>query len=222
MACQNRRNGLMKSFVHLILSLQLMLAVPAVAQGTADKFVLAFGDSLTAGYQLKPGEAFPVQLQAELQRRGLAATVHNAGVSGDTTTQGKARLAWVLQSLPRKPDLAILALGGNDMLRGQPPAQARENLDSMLTEFQRRGIPVLLAGMLATPNLGATYAKKFNAIYPYLAKKHQVTLYPFYTQGVTGNPKLLLADGMHPNAEGAKLMARNLAPQVERLLKSSS
>ena len=225
MILQCRRYGLLKPLVYLavvMLALLLLPAGPAGAAAPAGKLVLAYGDSLTAGYQLRPGEGFPAQLQAELRRQGLAAVeVRNAGVSGDTTAQGRARLSWVLQSLPEKPDLVILALGANDMLRGQPPAQAKANLDSMLTELQRRGIAVLLAGMLAAPNFGADYVKEFNAIYPDLAKKHQVPLYPFFTAGVTGNPKLLLADGMHPNAEGAKRMAASLAPLVGRLLRQA-
>ena len=191
------------------------LANPAAAQ---DKLILALGDSLTAGYQLKPAESFPAQLQTALQKEGRKVRVHNAGVSGDTTAQGKARLNWVLASLKQKPDLAIVALGANDMLRGQPPAQARANLDAILTELDKRGIPVVLAGMLAAPNMGPAYAKEFNAIYPTLAKKHGATLYPFYTQGVTANPKLLLADGMHPNAAGVGVMVKNILPTVRKAL----
>jgi acyl-CoA thioesterase-1 len=202
----------------------LLLAAPAVAKeapaAAKEKLILALGDSLTAGYQLKPGEAFPAQLQAALRREGRNVRVHNAGVSGDTTAQGKARLNWVLASLKQKPDLAIVALGANDMLRGQPPAMARANLDAVLTELGRRGIPVLLAGMMAAPNMGADYAKDFNAIYPALAKKHGAILYPFYTQGVTANPELLLADGMHPNPAGVRVMVRNILPTVRKALET--
>ncbi len=176
--------------------------------------MLALGDSLTAGYQLKPGESFPAQLEASLRAQGVAVKVQNAGVSGDTTAQAKAQLPWVLNSLKQKPDLAIVALGANDMLRGQPPAQAKANLDAILTELGKRGIPVILAGMLAAPNLGPAYGKEFNAIYPTLAKKHGATLHPFFTQGVTANPKLLLADGMHPNKQGVALMVKNIRPAV--------
>lgn len=190
----------------------------AQASAAPDRLVLALGDSLTAGYQLKPGESFPARLETALRAQGLAVSVHNAGVSGDTTAQAKARVGWVLNGLKAKPDLAIVALGANDMLRGQSPAEARANLDQILTEFDRRGIPVILAGMLAAPNMGAAYAKDFNALYPALAKKHGATLYPFFTQGVTGNPALLLADGMHPNAEGTRRMAAGMAPVVARAL----
>ncbi len=193
----------------------LLLAAPATAK---DQLVLALGDSLTAGYQLKPNESFPAQLQAALQKEGRKVRVHNAGVSGDTTAQGKARLNWVLASQKQKPDLAIVALGANDMLRGQPPAQARANLDAILTDLGKRGIPVVLAGMMAAPNMGAAYAKEFNAIYPALAKKHGATLYPFFTNGVTANPKLLLADGMHPNPAGVGVMVKNILPTVRKAL----
>lgn len=199
----------------------LPFAAPAAAQAQPQpqpQLIVALGDSLTAGYQLKPGESFPAQLEAALRKQGRAVRVHNAGVSGDTTAQGKARLPWVLSSLKQKPDLVIVALGANDMLRGQPPAQARANLDAILADLDKRGIPVLLAGMLAAPNMGPAYAKDFNAIYPALAKKHGVPLYPFFTQGVTANPKLLLADGMHPNPAGVGLMVKNILPSVTRAL----
>jgi acyl-CoA thioesterase-1 len=188
-------------------------ARPAAAPAK-ERLVLAFGDSLTAGYQLKPGQSFPAQLEAALRKEGRTVRVHNAGVSGDTTAQGKARLPWVLSSLKQKPDLAIVALGANDMLRGQPPAQARANLDAILTELNKRGIPVVLAGMLAAPNMGAAYAREFNAIFPALAKKHGATLYPFFTNGVTAQPKYLLTDGMHPNPAGVGVMVKNILPTV--------
>jgi acyl-CoA thioesterase-1 len=202
---------------HLLLAAFVALlslgATPAAAQGK-DKLILALGDSLTAGYQLKPGESFPAQLETALRKEGRAVRVHNAGVSGDTTAQGKARLPWVLSGLKQKPDLAIVALGANDMLRGQSPAQAKANLDAILTELNKRGIPVVLAGMLAAPNLGAAYAKEFNAIFPALAKKHGAALYPFFTNGVTAQPKFLLADGMHPNPAGVGVMVKNILPTV--------
>lgn len=214
----SRPYGPLFRLFHLLLLIPLLLAAPALAQAKPEKLILALGDSLTAGYQLKPGESFPAQLEAALRAQGVAAKVHNAGVSGDTTAQGKARLPWVLNSLKQKPDLAIVALGANDMLRGQPPAQARANLDAILTELNKRGIPVVLAGMLAAPNMGPAYGKEFNALYPALAKKHGATLYPFFTQGVTANPKLLLADGMHPNKQGVALMVKNIAPTVQKAL----
>jgi acyl-CoA thioesterase-1 len=198
----------------MALALSFCLAAPAAAQ----QLVLALGDSLTAGYQLKPGQGFVPQLEAALRKQGRDVRVHNAGVSGDTTQQGRARLPWVLSGLKQKPDLAIVALGANDMLRGQPPAQAKANLDAILTDLGKRGIPVLLAGMLAAPNLGPAYAKEFNAIFPALAKKHNVPLYPFFTQGVTAQPQLLLADQMHPNPAGVAVMVKNILPSVTRAL----
>lgn len=180
--------------------------------------MLAFGDSLTAGYQLKPGESFPAQLEAALRRDGRQVRVHNAGVSGDTTAQGRARLPWVLNSLKATPDLAIVALGANDMLRGQPVAAAEANLDAILTELRQRNIPVILAGMYAAPNLGPAYGREFNAMFPALARKHGATLYPFFLNGVAAQPRLLLPDGMHPNRQGVAVMVANLLPTVRREL----
>jgi acyl-CoA thioesterase-1 len=188
------------------------------APAAGEKLILAFGDSLTAGYQLKPGQSFPAQLEAALRKEGRAVRVHNAGVSGDTTAQGKARLPWVLSSLRQKPDLAIVALGANDMLRGQSPAQARANLDAILTELGKRGIPVVVAGMLAAPNLGPAYVREYNAIFPALAKKHNAALYPFFTNGVTAQRKYLLADGLHPNPAGVGVMVKGILPTVRTRL----
>lgn len=197
----------------------LLLATPAMA---SERLVLAFGDSLTAGYQLKPGEGFAPQLEKALRAEGVAAKVHNAGVSGDTTAAGRARLQWVLKSLGRAPDVAIVALGANDMLRGQPVPQARANLDVILGELRRQGVTVVLAGMLAAPNMGSDYAREYNAMFPALAKKHGAILYPFFTEGVTANPKLLLADGMHPNPAGTREMARRILPSVEKALAAAA
>ena len=180
--------------------------------------MLAFGDSLTAGYQLKPGQGFAPQLEAALRKRGYAVTVRNAGISGDTTAQGRARLGWVLNSLKARPDLVILELGANDMLRGQDPATDRANLDAMLTELGKRRIPVLLAGMRASPNLGAAYTKAFDPIYAELAKKHGVPLYPFFMNGVAATPRLQLSDGMHPNAAGVAVIVKGILPLVETAL----
>ena len=145
-------------------------------------------------------------------------TVHNAGVSGDTTAQGRARLNWVLAGLKAKPDLAILELGANDMLRGQPPGVARANLDAMLGEFGKRGIPVVLAGMRASPNLGRGYAREFDAIYPALAKAHGTALYPFFMAGVLGGHGLQLGDGLHPTKAGVAVIVRGILPTVTRAL----
>lgn len=225
---ESRSYGAPGAIFHLFAALATLAALifgapvaaqaPAKAPAQREKLILAFGDSLTAGYQLKPGESFPAQLEAALRKEGRAVRVHNAGVSGDTTAQGKARLPWVLSSLKAKPDLAIVALGANDMLRGAPPATARANLDAILTELNKRGIPVIVAGMLAAPNLGPAYAKDYNAIFPALAKKHNATLYPFFTNGVTAQPKYLLADGMHPNPAGVGVMVKGILPTVKAQL----
>ncbi len=219
---RSRSYGLPRRLFHLLFLVPLVWALPATAQPRAaaapEMLVLALGDSLTAGYQLRANESFPAQLEAALRREGRAVRVHNAGVSGDTTAQGRARLNWVLRSLPRNPDVAIVALGANDMLRGQPPAQAAANLDAILTELRRRNVRVVLAGMLAAPNLGPAYAREFNGMYPTLAARHGATLMPFFLDGVAAQRPLLLADGMHPNARGVGVMVNNSLPFVRREL----
>lgn len=184
-----------------------------------ERLIVAFGDSLSAGYGLKAQEAFPAQLEAALRKKGHQVRVHNAGVSGDTTSAGKGRMGWVLAGLKAKPDLVILELGANDMLRGQKPALARANLDAMLADLKRRKIPVLLAGMKASYNLDKAYRAEFDAIYPALAKKHGVRLYPFFMEGVAANRALLLPDQMHPNAKGVAVIVRNILPAVEATLR---
>jgi acyl-CoA thioesterase-1 len=140
--------------------------------------------------------------------------VHNAGVSGDTSTARRARLNWVLTSLKAKPDLVILELGANDMLRALPPAQAKANLDAMLAELKRRKVPVLFAGMRASLNNDKTYRTQFDCMYPALAKKHGVRFYPFFMDGVTGNRTLLLKDQLHPTAAGVAIIVRRIQPMV--------
>ena len=213
------RYGMGRRLCHLLAGVALMAsgAAPVATRSAttaAPRLVLAFGDSLTAGYQLPPGDGFAPQLQAALRARGIAATVHNAGVSGDTTAQGRARLNWVLTGLKATPDLAIVELGANDMLRGAPVAATKANLDAVLTELGRRHIPVLLAGMMASPNLGRGYASEFNAVFPALAKTHGVPLYPFFMAGVVGGRGLQLADGLHPTKAGVAVIVRGIAPQV--------
>ncbi len=200
----------------IIQALLLIFASPAHA---AEKLVLAFGDSLTAGYGLAPSESFPAQLQAALRAGGIAARVHNAGVSGDTSAAGKGRLGWVLASLKVKPDLVILELGANDMLRGLKPDQTRANLDAILADLKRRNIRVLIAGMRASPNMGKAYQAQFDPIYPALAKKYGASFYPFFMNGVTGNRALLIADQMHPNAKGVGVVVRGVYRQVALALR---
>jgi acyl-CoA thioesterase I len=193
-----------------------------VEQKQYDRLVVAFGDSLYAGYQLAPGEGLVPQLEAALQKEGINARVHNAGVSGDTTAAGKQRLLFLLTNLERKPDLFVLGLGGNDMLRGIKPAETEANLRAMLDELKKRKIAVVLTGMVATPSLGADYAKEFNPIYARLAKEYGAQLMPFLLDGVAGNAELQLGDHIHPNSKGVAKMVEGLAPLVESKLKTAN
>lgn len=176
--------------------------------------ILAFGDSLFAGYGLKEGESYPAMLEAALRARGVNAKIANAGVSGDTTAAGLQRLAFVLDAQDANPELALLELGGNDLLRGLPPEQTRENLDAMLAEFGKRNIPVLLMGMRAPPNAGPEFQAKFDAIYPELAKKHGARLVPFFLQSVYDKPALMQGDHVHPTALGVETIVGATADQV--------
>lgn len=200
------------------LALAIMLLMLPFAAHAIPRTVVAYGDSLSAGYQLRPGEGFAPQLELALKARGHDVKVVMAAVSGDTTAQGRARIAWTLAGAKAKPDLVILELGANDMLRGQPPATAKANLDAMIVDFQKRGSRVLLAGMLAQPNLGAKYVREFNAIYPGLAKTRGVEFYPFFMDGVAGVKGMQLADGLHPTAQGVKVIVKRILPSVEREL----
>ncbi len=205
--------------MRFLLALLALITVSAPAYA-ADKLVLAFGDSLIAGYRLPPGQGFSPQLEAALRRKGVAARVQNGGVSGDTTAQGKARLAWVLAALKAKPDLVIVELGANDMLRGLDPARAEANLDAILAELGKRRIKVLLAGMVSAPNMGTDYARRFNPIYARLAKKHRVALYPFFLAGIVGDRSLHIGDAIHPNQRGVSVIVKGILPRVDQLLTS--
>jgi acyl-CoA thioesterase-1 len=198
----------------------ILLAVLAISAAPAPPrpLVLAFGDSLTAGYGLAPGLGFAPQLQATLRRHGIAATVVDGGVSGDTSQAGRARLGWTLDGLPRKPDLVIVELGANDMLRGLDPKLTRANLDFILTELDRRPIPVLLAGMRAAPNLDPAYIASFEQLYPELAKNHRAALYPFFLEGVAGQQGQVQGDAMHPTFAGVKTIVSRITPAVKRAL----
>lgn len=180
-------------------------------------YILAFGDSLTAGYGLAPDQAFPRRLEALLRSRQPAASVCNAGVSGDTSADGLQRLPRVLATLSAKPDLAIVELGANDLLRRIAPERMRDNLAAILRELARCGIPVLLAGMWAPPFLGA-FAERYNQVFPMLAKEHAVPLYPFFLAGVAGDPALTLRDRIHPNAEAIGIVAQRILPYVSHAL----
>lgn len=203
----------------LLAAVMLLLTAAGPAAGAAEAahvpVILAFGDSLTAGLGLPADAAFPAQLQTRLAALGVAARVINAGVSGDTTADGLARLDW---SLADKPALVILELGANDMLRGIDPAITRANLVAMIAKIRRSGVRVLLVGMKAAPNWGAAYQKSFDRIYPALAQEDHVALYPFFLDGVAMDPTLNQADGLHPTAKGVAIIARRIAPYVIRLI----
>ncbi|MEX0956487.1 MAG: arylesterase [Rhizobiaceae bacterium] len=202
------------SVLFLVLAAGLAFSAPAAAEPAK---IVAFGDSLMAGYQLAPGESFPEKLEQVLRQRGHDVVIANAGVSGDTTTGGLARLDW---SVPDDTDLVILELGANDMLRGVSPNITRTNLDAMIAKLDGRGIDVLLAGMVAAPNLGPDYAEAFNPIYPDLAAEYDLPLYPFFLDGVAAQASLQLEDGMHPNAAGVDRIVEGILPMVEARLKA--
>ncbi len=201
----------------VVFAIFVFLGVLAMSHPAAAKSfkIVAFGDSLMAGYQLGPQEGFVPQMQAALRERGLQVEVINGAVSGDTTSGGKARIDW---SVPDDADLVLLELGANDMLRGQPPDATRANLDAMLTRLSERGIAAILFGMKAAPQLGDNYVSSFDSIYPELAKKHDVPLVPFFLDGVAANRSMLLDDGMHPNPKGVKAMVNNALPVVVKAL----
>jgi len=179
--------------------------------------LVVLGDSLSAGYGLPAPAAFPVRLQKALEDKGVKVEMINAGVSGDTTSGGLGRLDW---SVPEGTQGVILELGANDALRGTDPKVPREALTEIIKRLQARNIAVLLCGMLAPPNYGADYAEKFNSIYPDLARQFGVPLYPFFLEGVAGNTRLALPDGMHPTAEGVDIVVKNILPSVEAFIGS--
>lgn len=188
----------------------------AISSARAETFtVVGFGDSLMAGFGLGPGEGFTYKLQAALRAKGLDVSVANAGVSGDTSSGGLSRLDW---SVPDGTKLVILELGANDMLRGVSPSITEKNLDDMLAKLKARNIAVLLAGMRAAPNLGADYQSAFDAIYPKLAGKYDVPLYPFFLDGVAGESGFQLEDGLHPNTKGVDRMVERILPTVEKAI----
>lgn len=208
--------SLVRHFVIGLLACLLVAGTGAArAQQARPVAIVALGDSLTAGYQLPPGDAFPVKLQAALKAKGLDVTVENAGVSGDTSTGGLERLDWAVGD---GVDAVILELGANDALRGIDPAVTRRNLDEILARLKARGIAVLLTGMLAPPNMGPQFAAAFNPIFPELAAKHGVLFDPFFLEGVAAVRDLNLADGMHPNARGVDAIVARILPKVEELV----
>jgi acyl-CoA thioesterase-1 len=193
------------------------LTVMTAAAAAADKpiRVVALGDSLTAGYGLAASDAFPAKLEQALIRKGISASIANAGVSGDTTSGGLARLEW---SVPPDTEAVIIELGANDALRGLDPAVPRAALDAILRRLKERGIPVLLCGMLSPPNMGADYARAFNAIFPDLAETYGTGFYPFFLEGVVTDRKLVQPDGLHPTAAGVDAIVARILPKVEELI----
>jgi acyl-CoA thioesterase-1 len=198
-----------------VCSVTLLAATGMRAIAATPIRIVALGDSLTAGYGLANKDGFVPELQAALAKAGVAATVANAGISGDTASDGLARLAW---SVPQGTDVVIVELGANDMLRGIAPDVTRAALDSILQRLTERHISVLLCGMRAAPNLGADYAAAFERIYPDLAAKYRVPLYPFFLDRVAGKLDLEQGDGMHPNPAGVAVIVAGILPKVEDLV----
>jgi acyl-CoA thioesterase-1 len=193
----------------------LALVVTSAAAEAAPIKLMAFGDSLMAGFGVDPGDAYPVKLQAALKAKGYDVTVINASVSGDTTAGGVARLDWALGD---HPDFALVELGANDMLRGLDPDAAKANLDKILTALDAAKVNVLLMGMESSRNWGAEYKQRFDRIYPDLAARHHVPLYPFFLDGVALDPKLNQPDMLHPLAAGVDVLVTRTLPAVTKLL----
>lgn len=203
-------------FVTVFLGLSMaMAAAPAPAATEEPLRIVALGDSLTAGYQLAPEAAFPVQLEAALRARGHAVSVVNAGVSGDTTSGGLARLDW---SVGEEADAVIVELGANDALRGLPVATARDNLAAIVSRLRARGLPVLVAGMRAPRNLGPDYTEPFDAMFAEIAEAEGALLYPYFLEGIPVSAETVLPDGMHPTAKGVAIIVEGILPSVEELI----
>jgi acyl-CoA thioesterase-1 len=197
-------------------ALAAMIAPSSAAQAQGQPIrLVALGDSLSAGYGLPQEAAFPVVLERALKARGHKVEVTNAGVSGDTSSGGLDRLDW---SVPDGTDGVILELGANDMLRGLDPALTRRNIEAIVERLKARNIPVMLAGMYASRNLGPDYVQKFDSLYPDIAKKHDLVLYPFFLEGVAGDRSLNLPDGLHPTAKGVEIIVGRILPSVETFL----
>lgn len=209
---------MVSSVSRLLVIIATLCLPPGSAAATEPLRILALGDSLTAGFGLKPSDGFTVQLQRSLEARGVPAVILNAGVSGDTTAGGLARLDWALGD---HPDMVILALGANDGLRALNPEVTRSNLAAILERLRSKKLPVLLAGIYAPPNLGKEYASEFNRIYPELATQYDALLYPFFLEGVAARPELNQADGVHPNAAGVAVLVQRITPYVIRLIASA-
>lgn len=209
--------SLRAAFLVCLTALLASTTMPHAQSSARTVKLVAFGDSLSAGYNLPANAAFPVVLQQALRQKGLSVDVANAGVSGDTTQGGLERLDW---SVPDGTDGVILELGANDALRGIDPGLTEAALDMMITRLKARGIAVLLAGMYAPRNLGPEFYGRFDAIFPKLAEKHGLILYPFFLDGIAGDRSLNQADLLHPTAEGVRVIVQRILPTVERFLAS--
>lgn len=204
---------------HRIFITLLLLAGFASTADARTLNIVAFGDSVMAGYELAPEDAFPAQLEKLLKDKGYDIAITNAAVSGDTTADGLARLDW---SIPDGTDGVILELGANDALRGLSPEETKDNLIAMIERLKERGIPVLLSGMRAPPNMGDAYAKQFDPIYPELSKQYNLVLYPLMIEAYVLDPKLKISDGLHPNPKGVAAMAKSFTPTMEKFLANIS
>jgi len=183
-----------------------------------ERHILAFGDSLFAGRGLAEDDSYPAKLEISLRARGINARIANAGVSGDTSAAGLARLTFTLDNQQQPPDLVLVELGGNDLLRGISPDQTRANLAAILAELKKRHLPALLMGMKAPPNLGSDYERKFDAVYPAIAKRFGVPLVPFFLQSVYDKPDLIQDDHIHPTARGVEEIVGATAGDVAKAL----
>ena len=204
-----------KTLAWLVAGLAVMIFPGQALAGTVR--LAALGDSLTAGWMLSAQEAFPAVLERELRAKGYDVSVLNFGVSGDTSADGLARMDAVIAA---KPQGVILELGANDGLRGLEPAQVQVNLEAIITGMDKARVPVLLAGMMSLAGMGRAYSEEFSQVFSGLAKKHHLAFYPFFLEGVAGNPALTLPDGLHPNAQGVEVMVKGILPTVEAFLKS--
>lgn len=208
---------ILKAFFVFTLLFSFVFMSHAFASSTESKRIVALGDSLTSGYGLESGDSFPAQLEKLLITDGFNVVIDNAGVSGDTTAGGLARVEWAING-DVTPSLVIVALGANDMLRGLPIEQTKSNLASIIEIIKKRKIPILLVGMKSPLNYPTPFIKKFDGLYEELSEQYDIPLYPFFLEGVALKSELNQADGIHPNVEGIKLIAKNLLPQVKEIL----
>ncbi len=208
-------------FLAVVADNSVLNAAPAPKNSAEPVRSLAFGDSLTQGDGVPPGMEFPARLERALNARGLDVTIVNAGVSGETSAGGLARIDWLLGDARHGPDAVIVELGANDGLRGLSAMEMERNLDGILSKLKARGIPVLLAGMKAPRNYGARYASEFDDVFPRLAAKYETLFYPFFLEGVVLERSLMQPDGIHPNPAGVEAIVKEITPIAERLVQQA-